>query len=217
MQTTHGLGSLYAPKASARTESFSPSAKPNPRQTQSRSQENASRAQTSRGVRTTHPAVTPGVGLTSTRHVRDTPPGKCSVELEVEECALWVPEVPECAQERERPFVQVHDMRFARLRMQGSKSSFFRHCSFALQGLFLCPSPGAKWVPLCLLRKKTSLGLLLVACWRRVCVDRGATGVNGFADTSVRTGPGPKLQRVFFRGMRLMKKKHVSGAGERFC
>jgi hypothetical protein len=91
---------------------------------------------------------------------------------------------------------------------------FFRQCSFALQGLFLCPSPGAKWVPLCLLRKKTSLGLLLVACWRRVCVDRGATGVNGFADTSVRTGPGPKLQRVFFRGMRLMKKKHVSGGRE---
>ena len=44
------------------------------------------------------------------------------------------------------------------------------------------------------------MGLLLVACWRRVCVDRGATGVNGFADTSVRTGPGPKLQRVFFQG-----------------
>lgn len=38
--------------------------------------------------------------------------------------------------------------------------------------------------------------------------------MNGFADTSVRTGPGPKLQRVFFRGMRLMKKKHVSGGRE---
>lgn len=74
---------------------------------------------------------------------------------------------------------------------------FFWCCSFALQGLLFCPSPGPKWVPLCLLRKTTSLGLLLVACWRRVCVDRGATGVNGFADTSVRTGPGPKLPTCF--------------------
>ena len=78
------FGSLYAavttsPEPSVLTERFSPSAKPNPRQTQSKSQENASRAQTCRGVRTTHPAVTPGVGLTSTRHVRDTV-GKCSVD-----------------------------------------------------------------------------------------------------------------------------------------
>lgn len=91
---------------------------------------------------------------------------------------------------------------------------FFRCCSFALQGLLFCPSPGPKWVPLCVLGKKTSLGLLLVACWRRVRVDRGATGVNGFADTSVRTGPGPKLKRVYFRGMRLVKKKHISGGRE---
>lgn len=94
----------------------------------------------SQGVRRTHPGPrhvaafaphiprlhlewdSPPPGTSVTRRPASAP---WNLSLEVEECALWVPEVPECAQERERPFVRVHDMRFARLRMQGSKSSFF--------------------------------------------------------------------------------------------
>lgn len=62
----------------ASSQKVLPSAKQNPRQTQSG--ERIQGPDMSRSSHT-HPAVTPGVGLLSTRHVRDTPPANAPWEV----------------------------------------------------------------------------------------------------------------------------------------
>jgi hypothetical protein len=141
----------------------------------------------------------------------DSPPPGTSVTRRPAN-APWkwksAPEVPEC---QERDCGTRHAI--CEIAYAGSKSLFT--AVLRCRGFLTIRSLRPKWVPLCLLRKKTSLGLILVACWRRSGINRGATGVNGFADTSVRTGPGPKLQRVFFQGHAADEGRSTSRSGGR--
>jgi hypothetical protein len=136
-RTTHTLAicmqpvTTTLPKRAYSQEGVLPSAKAETRDRQS--QENASRAQTLSRRSRTLPAVTPGVGLTSTRHVRDTvestPPGKCSVEVEERTRGSRMPGT------RMR---YARDMRFARLRMQGRNPFLLQFCA---AGAFLLSVP----------------------------------------------------------------------------
>jgi hypothetical protein len=135
MQNDPYFGDLYAAchyftRASVLTGRFCHPPSRNPRQT--KSGERIQGPDMSRRSRTL-PAVTPGVGLTSTRHVRDTvestPPGKCSVEVEERTRGSRMPGT------RMR---YARDMRFARLRMQGRNPFLLQFCA---AGAFLLSAP----------------------------------------------------------------------------